>query len=119
LFQPPIIIGGVTFSPGSVSTLHTSNRTVGFIVGGQVWYNYQLPNNIVVGIESDAQWSSIWRARDSFWLGFVDSRWLDGRSRRRICADGLYLVEGRISFCAAQRRKRVRGGLCPSGGWFV
>ena len=26
------------------------------------------------------------RARDSFWLGFVDSRWLDGRSRRRPCS---------------------------------
>ncbi|HWY78207.1 MAG TPA: outer membrane beta-barrel protein [Verrucomicrobiae bacterium] len=59
LFQPPIIIGGVTFSPGSVSALRTSNRTEGVIVGGQVGYNYQLPNNIVVGIESDAQWSDV------------------------------------------------------------
>jgi outer membrane immunogenic protein len=56
--QPPITIGGFTV-PGSVSTLHTSNRTGGFIVGGQVGYNYQLPNNIVVGLESDGQWSDV------------------------------------------------------------
>src|ERR1700730_17095662 len=30
--------------PGSVFTLHTSNRTGGVIAGGQVGYNYQLPN---------------------------------------------------------------------------
>jgi outer membrane immunogenic protein len=40
-------------------TLHTSNRTGGAVVGGQVGYNYQLPNNIVVGIESDAQWTNV------------------------------------------------------------
>ena len=45
--------------PGSVFTLHTSNRTGGFIAGGQVGYNYQLANNIVVGLESDAQWSDV------------------------------------------------------------
>src|SRR3984893_12552792 len=45
--------------PGSVFTLHTSNRTGGVIAGGQVGYNYQLPNNIVVGLESDAQWSDV------------------------------------------------------------
>jgi outer membrane immunogenic protein len=53
--QPPII----PVVPGIVSTLHASNRTGGFIVGGQVGYNYQLPNNIVLGIESDAQWSDV------------------------------------------------------------
>jgi opacity protein-like surface antigen len=56
--QPPFTVGGFT-SPGSVSTLHTSNRTGGFIIGGQVGYNYQLLNHIVVGIESDAQWSDV------------------------------------------------------------
>jgi outer membrane immunogenic protein len=55
LVQPPII----PVVPGIVSTLHTSNRTGGFIVGGQVGYNYQLPNNIVLGLESDAQWSDV------------------------------------------------------------
>jgi outer membrane immunogenic protein len=57
--QPPIIVAGVTVLPGSVSTLHTSNRTGGFIAGGQVGYNYQFPNNIVVGLESDGQWANV------------------------------------------------------------
>src|ERR1700730_14481832 len=54
--QPPFPIARF---PGSVFTLHTSNRTGGFIVGGQVGYNYQLPNNIVVGLESDGQWADV------------------------------------------------------------
>jgi outer membrane immunogenic protein len=58
LFQQPLTIGVVTI-PGISSTLHTSNRTGGAVVGGQVGYNYQLPNNIVVGIESDAQWTNV------------------------------------------------------------
>lgn len=58
LFQPPITVGVVTIR-GISSTLHTSNRTGGAIVGGQVGYNYELPNNIVVGIESDAQWTNV------------------------------------------------------------
>ena len=59
LFQPPITVGPVTLFPGIVSTLHTSNRTGGAVVGGQVGYNYQLPNNIVVGLESDGQWADV------------------------------------------------------------
>jgi len=35
------------------------NRTSGFVAGGQVGYNYQLPNNFMVGVESDIQWSDV------------------------------------------------------------
>ena len=59
LFQPPVTVGPFTLLPGSVSTLHTSNRTGGAVVGGQVGYNYQLPNSIVVGLESDGQWADV------------------------------------------------------------
>lgn len=31
----------------------------GFIAGGQVGYNYQFANNVVVGVETDLQWSGI------------------------------------------------------------
>ncbi len=31
----------------------------GFFVGGQIGYNYQLANNVVVGLEADLQWSDI------------------------------------------------------------
>lgn len=31
----------------------------GFFVGGQIGYNYQFANNVVLGIETDLQWSDI------------------------------------------------------------
>lgn len=41
----------------AVST--TTNRTGGFLGGGQVGYNYQIYNRLVVGVETDAQWTGI------------------------------------------------------------
>jgi outer membrane immunogenic protein len=54
LFQPPL-----PPSPGFASLLHTSNRTGGFVVGGQIGYNYQLASRFVLGFETDAQWSDV------------------------------------------------------------
>lgn len=31
----------------------------GFFAGGQIGYNYQLANNVVIGLETDLQWSDI------------------------------------------------------------
>jgi opacity protein-like surface antigen len=59
LGQPPVILGGALLSPGFLAALHTSNRTGGLIAGGQVGYNFQFANNVVLGLESDAQWSDI------------------------------------------------------------
>ena len=41
------------------SSTQTQNRNSGFIAGGQVGYNRQLSNHVVVGLETDAQWSGI------------------------------------------------------------
>ncbi|MDI4663206.1 porin family protein [Xanthobacter autotrophicus] len=43
-------------SPYSYS--HSVNSS-GFFVGGQIGYNYQFANNVVVGLETDLQWSGI------------------------------------------------------------
>jgi outer membrane immunogenic protein len=40
-----------------------THRFGGFVAGGQAGYNYQFRNNVVLGIESDFQWSDI-RATD-------------------------------------------------------
>ena len=37
----------------------TSNRANGGVFGGQVGYQIQFPNNVVLGLESDMQWSGI------------------------------------------------------------
>lgn len=41
----------------------------GFFVGGQIGYNYQLANNVVVGLEADLQWSDIEAKYQENWLG--------------------------------------------------
>jgi outer membrane immunogenic protein len=46
-------------SPILWSSTQTNNHSGGFVVGGQVGYNYQFANNIVLGLESDMQWSDV------------------------------------------------------------
>ncbi|MCG5234555.1 outer membrane protein [Xanthobacter oligotrophicus] len=40
-------------------TLSDSINSSGFFVGGQIGYNYQFANNVVIGVETDLQWSNI------------------------------------------------------------
>ncbi|GLI24837.1 outer membrane immunogenic protein [Xanthobacter flavus] len=42
-------------SPVASASLNSS----GFYAGGQIGYNYQFANNVVLGIETDLQWSNI------------------------------------------------------------
>jgi outer membrane immunogenic protein len=49
------VLGGLNLLNGSASL--TSS---GFLAGGQIGYNYQFPtSNIVLGVEADADWTSI------------------------------------------------------------
>ncbi|WP_442755263.1 outer membrane protein [Methylocystis sp. JAN1] len=54
-------VGGVTAfaQPGLAFSTYVSNRAGGAVAGGQAGYNYQLANQIVLGIETDAQWSGV------------------------------------------------------------
>ena len=70
LTQPPLAFAGVFLSPGFVSTLHTSNRTGGFIAGGQAGFNYQFSNNVVLGLETDAQWTDVEEREHERAIGF-------------------------------------------------
>jgi outer membrane immunogenic protein len=47
---------------------HTDNHTGGFIAGGQIGYNYQFANNVVLGVETDGQWSDVkaWHQSSTF-----------------------------------------------------
>ncbi len=36
-----------------------SRSASGFIAGGQIGYNYQFQNNVVVGLEADIEWSDL------------------------------------------------------------
>lgn len=46
-------------SPIFWSSTQTQNHSGGFVAGGQIGYNYQFANNIVLGVESDMQWSDV------------------------------------------------------------
>lgn len=55
------VVDGVTaFSqPALAFTTYVSNRTGGAVAGGQIGYNHQFANQIVLGVETDAQWSGV------------------------------------------------------------
>ncbi|MEP9355247.1 outer membrane protein [Xanthobacter sp. KR7-65] len=44
---------------GGPALASASITSSGFFVGGQIGYNYQFANNVVLGIETDLQWSDI------------------------------------------------------------
>lgn len=45
---------------GTIVNGSASLNSSGFLAGGQIGYNYEIPNsNVVVGVEADADWSSI------------------------------------------------------------
>ena len=57
-----------TSSVVNYTTADTINSS-GFFAGGQIGYNYQFANNVVIGIETDLQWSGIEGKHD---YSFVD-----------------------------------------------
>lgn len=54
-------VGGVTAfaQSGLAFSTYVSNRIAGAVAGGQAGYNRQLGNQIVLGLETDAQWSGV------------------------------------------------------------
>ncbi|WP_332116708.1 outer membrane protein [Azorhizobium caulinodans] len=44
---------------GVPTTATASTNSSGFFAGGQIGYNYQFANNVVLGLETDLQWSGI------------------------------------------------------------
>jgi outer membrane immunogenic protein len=120
--------GGAGFGGG----LQTSSSTSGFIVGAQSGYMWQLPNNIVVGYESDLQYSDV-RSRGSngFALGDVSNRldWFGTERLRFGYALGRFLpyITGGLSYgkVSAHGAQFTGGFLFPvsasttHAGWTV
>lgn len=53
------ILGPIAFGFASANTTNMNFGYGDFFIGGQAGYNYQLANRIVLGIETDMQWSGI------------------------------------------------------------
>ncbi|QRG08504.1 porin family protein [Xanthobacter dioxanivorans] len=61
-FSYDVNLAGVPFADASITSS-------GFFVGGQIGYNYQFANNVVLGLETDLQWSDISGTVDASVLG--------------------------------------------------
>jgi outer membrane immunogenic protein len=44
---------------GVLNNTQTTNRASGFFIGGEAGYDYQFSNNVVLGVETDMQWSDL------------------------------------------------------------
>jgi len=47
-----------------------SINSSGFFAGGQIGYNYQFANNVVIGVETDLQWSGIEGKHDTSYAAY-------------------------------------------------
>jgi outer membrane immunogenic protein len=55
-----VVNGVTTFAqPGLVLSTYASNRFGGALAGGEAGYDYQFANQVVVGLETDMQWSGV------------------------------------------------------------
>lgn len=55
------VVSGTTVfvQPGLALSTYASNRFGGALAGGQVGYDYQFANQLVIGLETDMQWSGV------------------------------------------------------------
>src|SRR5208283_4489220 len=53
------ILGPIAFGFASANTTNMNFGYGDFFIGGQAGYNYQFANRVVVGLETDMQWSGI------------------------------------------------------------
>ena len=106
--------------PAAASSTQTQNHSSGFLAGGQLGYNRQLSNHVVVGLETDAQWSGITASHQASsgpaltdigngldWFGTTRARlgWASGST--------LTYVTGGVAYGEVSAR-----GLQISGGLF-
>jgi len=55
---------------GYVYSYSDKINSSGFLVGGQIGYNYQFANNVVLGVETDLQWTNIEGKHDSSYAAY-------------------------------------------------
>ena len=120
---PPLAIAGAFAFPGLLTSTYTTNRTGGFIAGGQAGYNYRLTEHIVLGVETDGQWSDVkaWHQETTtglLGLVFTDTKnaltWF-GTTRLRAgwaSGDALYYLTGGVAYGEVSANgTQLAGGL--------
>lgn len=106
-----------------VTNLSSGHNGNGWLLGGRVGYNYQFPNNLVIGIEGEANWTdikgSVLCVNPAFrcghrldWLGSISGRLGYGFDRF------LVYVSGGVAFTHAKYRSvSVPGGVLFGTGY--
>ncbi|HEX3440540.1 MAG TPA: outer membrane protein [Pseudolabrys sp.] len=93
------INGGGAFGRSNWNGVGSGFDTSGGLVGGTIGYNWQF-NQTVIGLEGDADWSSIRGSTSSSTLGSVETR-----------NDYLATVRGRVGYAFDRILPYVTGGL--------
>jgi outer membrane immunogenic protein len=94
-------VSDVTVNGAAYAYTGSKLNTDGFSVGGQIGYNYQLLNNIVLGIEADLQWAD---QSDTNSLGDTAK------------VDYFGTVRGRVGYAVDRFLPYVTGGLAYAHG---
>lgn len=97
-----------TLVDDSVAYPFSSSLTAsGAFVGGQLGYNYQFVNNVVLGIETDLQWSNVegkWRS------GFPVGNFFPGNLENKASLDYFGTIRARLGYAFDRVLPYVTGG---------
>ncbi|MFG1392104.1 outer membrane protein [Xanthobacter agilis] len=95
-FSQDLVALGVTV--GSVDT-----QSSGWMVGGQLGYNYQFANNVVVGLETDLQWANI--SGQSSGINLGGTNWIAGSN-----VDYFGTIRARLGYAFDRFLPYITGG---------
>ncbi|WP_029005083.1 outer membrane protein [Azorhizobium doebereinerae] len=84
-------------------TSSASADSSGFFAGGQIGYNYQFANNVVLGLETDIQWSGI--------EGNIDTASARSASNIKSSLDYFGTVRARVGYAFDRVLPYITGGM--------
>ena len=101
-------ISGTVTTLGATSIFAGSNNYSGVVGGGQIGANYQLPNNWVIGVEADVDWSNLKGVSSicNLPVGLLTS----GCSADSTKIDDFGTVRGRLGYAASTALFYATGG---------
>jgi len=103
--------GTTLFTSGGVATPATfsgSDSLSGILGGGQIGFNYEFPNSVVIGLEADGDWSNISGSTSTCGIAAGATT---GCSNNNVKIDDFGTVRGRLGYAWSNVL------LYGSGGW--
>jgi outer membrane immunogenic protein len=103
--------GTTLFTPGGLitpSAFSGSDNLSGILGGGQIGFNYEFPNSVVIGLEADGDWSNISGSTSTCGIAAGATT---GCSNNNVKIDDFGTVRGRLGYAWSNVL------LYGSGGW--